>query len=193
VGPVSDFHAVVPAAEVAKARAALRLGAGHLPENTGTLMRSKTKLLIWHNSSDEKLTPWSSVQWYTRLAAKHGGYARVQQQARLFMLPGTGHCSITGVAPNSFDALGAMENWVERGQAPNALIANVAFRQFSPGAPAPDYMKAPKATMPLCAFPAMARYSGTGDVKDGANWSCPATDKRLLVLGESGKQAGLRK
>lgn len=192
-GSVSDFHAVVPAAEVAKAKAALRLGAGHLPENTGILMKSKTKLLIWHNSSDEKLTPWSSVNWYTRLAAKHGGYAKVQQRARLFMLPGTGHCSITGIAPNSFDAFGAMENWVERGQAPNALLANVAFRQFSPGAPAPEYMKTPKATMPLCAYPAMARYSGTGDVKDAANWSCQAKDNRLLTLGESGKQAGLRK
>lgn len=107
------------------------------------------------------------------------------------MLPGTGHCSMTGVAPNSFDSLGALENWVEKGQAPNALIASVAFRQFTPGAPAPDHMKSPKATMPLCAFPALARYSGTGDVKGGANWSCPVGDKGHLAIGESGRQAGL--
>jgi feruloyl esterase len=84
-----------------------------------------------------------------------------------------------------------MESWVEQGQAPNALMANAAFRQFSPGAPKPDYLKSPNATMPLCKFPAMARYSGQGDPKDGVNWSCPAQDRGLLELGESGRQAGV--
>lgn len=192
-GPITGFRAVISAANVAKIREALKPGTGHLLENSGRLMNSKTKVLMWHNSSDELLTPLSSVRWYQKLAAKHGGYARVQQQARLFMLPGTTHCSITGIAPNSFDSIGAMENWVEKGVAPNALMANVADRQYSPGLPKAANLATPNATMPLCAFPAMARYSGTGDVRDGTNWSCPAKDKRMLVLGESGKQAGLRK
>lgn len=190
-GPIAGFHAVVRAAEVAKVRQALRLGAGHLPENVGTFMASRTKMLMWHNFSDEKLTPYSSINWYKRLAATHGGYAGAQARARLFLLPGTGHCSITGIGPNSFDSLGAMENWVERGQAPNALPANVAFRQFVPGAPKPAYMSTPNYTMPLCMFPQMARYKGTGDVRDAANWSCNAGDTRLLVIGESGRRAGV--
>ncbi len=146
---------------------------------------------MWHNFSDEKLTPYSSINWYKRLASSHGGYARVQEQARLFMLPGTTHCSITSVGPNSFDALGAMENWVERGQAPDALLASVADRQFSPGLPKALALKTPNYTMPLCKFPEMARYSGKGDVQDAKNWSCNASDSRLLRIGASGRQAGV--
>jgi feruloyl esterase len=192
-GQVSGFHAVVQSSEVARVREALRPGYGHLPENMKRLMGSKTKLLMWHNYSDEKLTPYSSIKWYTRLAADFGGYAKVQRQARLFMLPGTTHCSITSIGPNSFDAIGALENWAERGQAPSALVANVADRQFSPGAPKAMALSTPNYTMPLCKFPEMARYKGKGDVQNAANWSCQRGDKRLLSIGESGRQAGLQR
>ena len=47
--------------------------------------------------------------------------------------------------------------------------------------------------MPLCAFPAMARYKGSGDINDGANWTCPAGDTRMLRIGESGRRAGVLK
>jgi hypothetical protein len=46
-------------------------------------------------------------------------------------------------------------------------------------------------TTPLCEFPEMAHYSGKGDVKDAANWSCPANDTSMLKVGESGRQAGV--
>ena len=147
--------------------------------------------MIWHNFSDEKLTPYSSIKWYKHLAADHGGYARVQNQVRLFMLPGTTHCSITSVGPNAFDALGAMENWVENGVAPDALPASVADRQFSPGLPKSPALKTPNYSMPLCKFPQMARYSGKGDVQDAKNWSCNPRDSRLLTIGASGRQAGV--
>ncbi|MGE3693113.1 MAG: tannase/feruloyl esterase family alpha/beta hydrolase [Novosphingobium sp.] len=190
-GAIAGFHAAIPSVEVARIRQAMRLGAGHLPENVATFMGSRTKLLMWHNLSDEKLTPYSSINWYKRLAAGHGGYARVQNRARLFLLPGTGHCSITGIGPNSFDALGAMENWVEGGQAPNSLPASVANRQFMPGAPKAANMATPTYTMPLCMFPQMARYKGTGDVRDAVNWSCNPSDTRLLTIGASGRRAGV--
>ena len=190
-GQVTSYRAVVPAAEVARAREALRTGYGHLRENTPRLIAAKTKLLIWHNFSDEKLTPYSSINWYKRLSADHGGYARVQNQARLFMLPGTTHCSITAVGPNSFDALGAMEAWVEKGQAPEALLASVADRQFSPGQPKAEALKMPNYTMPLCKFPEMPRYIGRDDMQDAKNWSCNPRDARMLTVGESGRQAGV--
>lgn len=190
-GQVTGFHAVVPSSEVVRFRQALQSGAGHIPENQARLLASKTKLLIWHNFSDEKLTPYSSINWYKRLARQHGGYARVQSQARLFMLPGTTHCSITSVGPNSFDALGAMENWVEKGQAPDALPASVADRQFSPGQPKAAALKTPNYAMPLCKFPEMARYGGSGDRLDAKSWSCDPRDTRLLTVGESGRQAGV--
>lgn len=190
-GPITNFHAVVPATEVAASKAALGLGVGTFAENTDRLLKSRTKLLMWHNFSDERLTPYMSVNWYKALARKHGGYAAVQKRVRLFMLPGTQHCSITGIGPNSFDSISALENWVEKGQAPDALKVSVAARQFMPGAPPAPALKFPNWTMPLCKFPEMASYSGKGDVKDGANWRCSAKDSRLLQVGESGRQAGV--
>lgn len=190
-GQVTDFHAVVPASEVALAKAALGAGGGHFPENAGRFMAGNTKLLMWHNLSDEKLTPYSSINWYRQLAARHGGYAKVQQQARLFLLPGTSHCSIGGIAPNGFDAITAMEDWVEKGRAPNSMLLQVSARDFTPGAPKAPNLSTPNYTMPLCKFPTQARYSGKGDVQDARNWSCTPENSRLLTLGETGRQAGI--
>lgn len=186
-GQVTDFHAVVPKAEVDNMLAAGRQGIGHFPENAAPLIKQNRKLLIWHNFSDEKLTPYGSINYYKKLAKLHGGYANLQKNVRLFMIPGTGHCSMSGEGPGHFDALTAMENWVEKGKAPEALPA----KMYNPKSPLVDTSKTPLRTMPLCKFPEMARYSGKGDVKDGANWSCPAGDKRLLTVGESGRQAGV--
>ncbi len=185
-GQVTDFHAVIPQSEVALAMAAGRPGTGHYPENAANLIKQNRKLLIWHNFSDEKLTPYDSINYYKKLAKLNGGYAKLQKNVRLFMIPGTGHCSMSGEGPGHFDALTAMENWVEKGKAPEALPA----KMYNPKSPLVDTSKTPLRTMPLCKFPEMARYSGKGDVNDGANWSCPAGDARLLTVGEAGRQAG---
>ncbi len=190
-GAITAFRSVIPSAEVRLARTAFGAGTGHFAENSDRLMRSRTKLLIWHNLSDEALTPYMSVKYYKELAARHGGYGKLQNSARLFLLPGTTHCSASGIAPNNFDALGAMENWVERGVAPEALRASVADRQFIPGAPKADALKYPNWTATLCKFPEMARYRGRGDVKDAANWSCSPSDRRMLKIGETGRRAGV--
>jgi hypothetical protein len=190
-GPVQGYHAVVKASDVALNRAALAPGSRGAAEKMTRLKAAGTKLLIWHNWSDEKLTPYSSINWYTRFARAAGGYAKAQSQVRLFMLPGTTHCSITGVAPNGFDSIGALENWVEKGEAPSRLMANVAERQFSPGAPKAVNLAFPNWTMPLCKFPEQARYSGKGDVKDGTNWICPVGNTALLKAGASGISAGM--
>ncbi|MDE2302480.1 MAG: tannase/feruloyl esterase family alpha/beta hydrolase [Sphingomonadales bacterium] len=190
-GPVTGFHIVASDAEAAAVRAALSPGAGHILANSGPLMAGHTRLMIWHNFSDEKLTPFNSVMWYKAMARKYGGYRALQQHARLFMLPGTGHCSITGIAPNSFDAVSAMEKWVEKGEAPEALPASVADHQFTPGAPKAPALSTPDYTMPLCKFPEMARYSGHGSTRDARNWRCEAGDTRLLQIGVAGREAGV--
>ncbi|MBW8785169.1 MAG: tannase/feruloyl esterase family alpha/beta hydrolase [Novosphingobium sp.] len=188
-GPITGFHAVVPRAEAKRVFAADRLGIGHFPENYDRLIGQRRKLLIWHNLSDDKLTPYMSINLYKQLAARHGGYARLQNSVRLFGLPGTAHCSGGGlpVGPGSFDALGAMENWVEKGVAPDALLATL----YEPTSFSVDFAKPLGRTMPLCKFPEMARYKGTGSVMDAANWTCPAGDRSMLTLGESGRRAGV--
>lgn len=190
-GAFENYRAVVSSEQFAKVRESLRLGSGRFPENAARMLKADTKLLIWHNFSDELLNPYMSVNYYKKLAAMYGGYAKLQEKARLFMLPGTTHCSITSVGPNGFDPLTAMENWVEHGQAPDELTAFVRNTQFMPGAPKPTALQYPEWTMPLCKFPEMARYKGTGDTKDAKNWYCPKGDTSLLEVGVSGRRAGV--
>lgn len=188
-GKITSFRTVVAKAEVDRALAAGRLGIGHFPENFDKLVRQNRKLLIWHNMSDEKLTPYMSVNLYKQLAARNGGYDKLQKDIRLFSLPGTAHCSGGGlpVGPGSFDAITAMENWVEKGIGPNSLLATL----YQPTPISADYSKPLGRTMPLCKFPEMAHYKGSGDVNDATNWTCPSGDRSMLKLGESGRRAGV--
>jgi feruloyl esterase len=70
-----------------------------------------------------------------------------------------GHC-MGGPGPNSFDALGALERWSERGVAPEQLLASHSANGIV------------DQTRPVCAFPKVARYRGTGDIRAAANFSC---------------------
>jgi feruloyl esterase len=88
------------------------------------------------------------------------------------------HCT-GGSGPNIFDTLSALEKWVEKGIAPDAISAthstnNVVDR-----------------SMPLCKFPEQAHYKGSGDVTDSSNWRCPERDQSLLAAGPNGAQAGM--
>jgi feruloyl esterase len=112
--------------------------------------------------------------FYNELAARFGGdYSKVQQEVRLFMVPGMHHCS-GGPGPNSFDTLTALEDWVEYGIAPDGIVATNATSGRS---------------MPLCKYPEQAHYIG-GNVNDATSWRCePNSD--LLKIGEVGRKAGL--
>ena len=81
---------------------------------------------------------------------------------RFFPAPGVAHCG-GGTGPNTFDALGALEAWVEQGTAPDSIPAS-----HSTGGMVDR-------TRPLCAYPAVARYRGTGSTDDGANFTCHQT------------------
>ncbi len=190
--PIGALHIVVPRTEVELWRSRVRMGMGHFPENFDKFIRQDRKLMIWHNLSDDKLPPFTSFTLYKQLAKRHGGYGKLRENVRLFSLPGTAHCSGGGKpgGPGSFDALAAMEAWVEQGAAPNALIATL-YQPTPLGSV--DFQKPLGRTMPLCAFPEMARYKVKGDVNDAANWECPRGDKRMLKIGESGRRAGLLK
>jgi feruloyl esterase len=79
---------------------------------------------------------------------------------RLFMVPGMGHCG-GGPGPNSADYLTALENWVEKGIAPDSIVAT---HTTSTGVV--------DRTRPLCTYPKVARYKGTGGFDDAANFAC---------------------
>jgi feruloyl esterase len=75
------------------------------------------------------------------------------------MAPGMAHCG-GGTGPNSFDMQAALEQWVERGAAPDQVLATRATNGIV------DRIR------PLCKFPATAVYSGRGDTNDAANFIC---------------------
>ena len=112
------------------------------------------KLILYHGLSDQGLSPLDTAAWYDRLQAANGG--RVEDWARLFLIPGMTHCS-GGPATDQFDMLAAIESWVEDGHAPDRIIAR--GKSF------------PGVTRPLCPYPTVARYTG-GDPKSERSFSC---------------------
>jgi feruloyl esterase len=125
------------------------------------------KMIIYQGWGDIAQSPYRTIKYYEGLR-RHIGRGKVETFARLFMAPGMYHCG-GGVGPNTFDALTALEHWVEDGQAPSSIVA---AQTSGPGAPR---------TRPLCPFPQHAVYSGTGSIDDAANFQCagpPIDDER---------------
>jgi len=116
------------------------------------------KLMIYNGNSDPLFSSKDIVRYYQSLAAANGGNA--SDFARLFLVPGMGHCS-GGPATDGFDPLTALQAWVEQGVAPDTLLA-----QAGPATPWPGR------TRPLCAYPKVAVYNGSGSLEDAANFSC---------------------
>ena len=78
---------------------------------------------------------------------------------RLFMVPGMLHCT-GGPGPSSFDALGALEDWVEKGRAPERVVASHSTNGTV------------DRTRPLCVYPKVAVYSGSGSTDAAESFTC---------------------
>src|SRR5262245_54973401 len=114
------------------------------------------KLLIYHGWSDPGIPPSNSVNYYRSvLKATPGASASV----RLFMVPGMGHCG-GGDGTSTFDMVAAVDNWVETKMGPVTIPASKTMDG-----------KVVR-TRPLCAFPAVATYKGTGSIDEAANFVC---------------------
>jgi feruloyl esterase len=115
------------------------------------------KILMSYGWADQVLQPLAGVNYYEQAVARNG--ADTPAFFRLFMVPWMTHCA-GGVGPDQFDPMTALINWVEKDTAPATLRA------------AKIVDKAVVRTLPLCPYPAVARYSGTGSTDDAANFSC---------------------
>jgi feruloyl esterase len=132
------------------------------------------KLVMYHGWSDPALTPFVSVDYYTAVAnTLGGGFKHLQDNARLFMVPGMHHCA-GGPGPYNFDPLTPLTGWVESGVAPDRIIGEV------PAGPQAGR------TFPLCPFPSLAVFQG-GNVNDAANWVCKAHTNHRFSPGKSKK------
>jgi hypothetical protein len=133
-----------------------------------TFRQAGGKLIIYHGWADSLITPQFTVDFYEALAKKSGGITATQDFARLFMVPGMDHCGIQtngpGIADTGIDPLTALEKWVEEGKVPSELIATKA-------APTGNQTLWRR---PVCAYPKVARYSGSGDPTDATSFTCTA-------------------
>ena len=116
------------------------------------------KLLMYHGWADPGVPPLASVNYY-KTTVDTVGEAKAAESIRLFMVPGMGHCG-GGEGPNTFDMMTAMVDWREQSKAPERILAS-----RSAGGKV-------ERTRPLCAYPQVARYKGSGSVDDAANFVC---------------------
>ncbi len=101
------------------------------------------KLLMWHGWQDPLVLPDQSVAYYENLEATMGGLKATEDFARLFMIPGQGHCwEMASELPDQFNPLATLELWVEQGQAPEQLLLSK-----------PDNSPAPDTTAVVCPYP----------------------------------------
>ena len=122
------------------------------------------KLLMYHGTSDPAISSYGTVDYYNKVAKIVGGQKDVESFARLYLVPGMHHCS-GGPGPNQFDVLTQLENWIEKGVAPAAVVATHTTNDVV------------DRTRPLCPYPQVAKYVGTGSIDDAANFRCEAATR----------------
>ena len=135
-----------------------------------SLLRDRgAKVLTYHGAADPIFSAADTVDWYQRLQAANGGDA--SDFSRLFLVPGMNHCS-GGVTADQFDGLSALVDWVERGHAPDRITASARGAGANvANAEVPATWSAGR-SRPLCSFPKVARYKGSGDVEKADNFEC---------------------
>jgi feruloyl esterase len=124
------------------------------PQGLLNYLSSGRKLLLTHGWADPLVPPRSSVEFYEALP-------HAPANARLFMIPGMGHCE-GGDGPYVFDPIAAIDEWVDTGRPPaRIIVSNSPDRQAR--------------TRPICPFPQEAIYAGTGSPDDEKSFHCGAS------------------
>jgi feruloyl esterase len=126
------------------------------------------KLITYHGTTDGLIPYGNSVNYYESVVAKLGS-KKAEGSVRFYLVPGMDHC-LGGEGAFLIDWLTPLENWVEKGQAPGALHA--AHPAAMPGLPGAPSSVGKAFTRPACPYPQMAKYQGSGDATDAANFTC---------------------
>ena len=120
------------------------------------------KTIIWHGWADQLITADGTIDYYKRVQHQMGGAKKTAEFARFFLAPGVAHCA-GGPGPQPTGVLDALLTWVENGKAPETLTATRR-----------DQTGAVTRSRPLCQYPLVAKYKGTGSTDDAANFVCSA-------------------
>ncbi|MDM0044730.1 tannase/feruloyl esterase family alpha/beta hydrolase [Variovorax dokdonensis] len=138
--------------------------------NLSTLKMRGAKMVVYHGTSDPIFSSDDTQRWYDELRAANDDDA--SNFARYFAVPGMNHCS-GGPATDQFDMLEPLVAWVEQGKAPASVTASARGTGNAGGVNAdlPAAWAADR-TRPLCPYPQVARYSGSGDIEKAASFKC---------------------
>lgn len=140
------------------------------PVNLTLLRERGAKMVLYHGVSDAIFSAEDTRQWMERLNRSQGGKA--DDLARLFLVPGMNHCS-GGPAADQFDLLSALVKWVEQGEKPQSVLAQVRGDGNVGGVNAELPKEwSPQRSRPLCAYPTVARYKGAGSIEDATHFTC---------------------
>ncbi len=161
--PNWDWHGFNLERDAAKAHAIDR-NVDEMDPHLGAFAKHGGKLLLYHGWADQQVAPGSTIEFYQSVRDLSPDPGQSQTWVRLFMAPGMAHCA-GGEGPDTFDSLSALEHWVEQGQAPDRIVAaHLTKGQVD-------------RTRPLCAYPQVARYGGSGSIDEAANFSCGSSGK----------------
>jgi pimeloyl-ACP methyl ester carboxylesterase len=143
------------------------------PPNATDLSRVKArggKILVYQGVSDPIFSVNDTKAWYESVQKANGGDA--SDFVRFFRIPGMDHCR-DGAATDQFDAISALVLWVEQGNAPDRIIAR-ARGAGNPGGRNEDLPADWSAdrTRPLCPYPGVATYRGSGSIEDAGSFMC---------------------
>ena len=140
------------------------------PTDLSALRSRGAKLMIYHGTSDPIFSSDDSVAFWEGL--RTGTVADPSDFARLYLIPGMNHCS-GGPATDQFDVLTPLVNWVERGQAPDSVVASARGVNAVGGANADVPASwSPSRSRPLCPYPKVARYNGSGSIDLASSFTC---------------------
>jgi feruloyl esterase len=152
--PTYDFMSFDPDRDWAELDGGIAAAEVHQQNpNIAPFVERGGKLLLWHGFNDPGPSPLSTIAYYDAVREQ---VPAAKDATRLFLLPGVLHCA-GGAGPDRFDALTALENWVERGVAPTSMTATKQDSALS---------------RPLCPYPQLPRYKGTGDTNAAASFEC---------------------
>ncbi len=119
------------------------------------------KLLFFHGLSDPWFSPLDTLGYYEKMSketSNGSATSSVASWSRLYLVPGMGHCQGGSATLDRFDMLSAVVDWVEKGVAPDRVVATgTAF---------------PGRSRPLCPYPQHAEYTGHGDTNDANSFVC---------------------
>jgi feruloyl esterase len=120
------------------------------------------RMIIYQGWADPTVTPLRTIEYYESVIKEMGGLEKTRLFCRLYMVPGMAHCNAPpGVGPDQFDLLKPLEDWVEKGIAPEQIVASQTDKEGHV-----------TRTRPLYPYPKVATYNGTGSTDDAANFTC---------------------